>query len=95
MPSRQRKTHYDTFTKAKFQGIHYFLTKGGIAFDPRDIFQNFGVSERFDYEMIQPGVSSRNFRQSTSEETRERKPKVTETQLNEANHLLNTYELVI
>lgn len=52
VPPRQRKTHYDTLTKAKVQEAYYYLMKHEIEFDPRDIFNDFGVSQRSGYEMI-------------------------------------------
>ena len=82
-------SHYDTPQKAKVQGAYEFLLAKGISIDPREIFQHFGIrSERQGYKIIRNGASSRRRHHSTLVETRGRKSKVTEAQIQEADHIL-------
>ena len=63
------------------------------SFDPRNIFKEFGVSERSGQEMLQSGASSRTHHHSDFIETRGRKRKVTEDQIAEAHQILQDEEL--
>ena len=82
-------SHYDTPQKAKVQGAYEFLLAKGISIDPREIFQHFGIrSERQGYKIIRNGAFSRRRHHSTLVETRGRKSKVTEAQIQEADHIL-------
>ena len=69
---------------------YQFCTNHNISFDSRDIFRDFGVSERSGYRIIQQGASSRRHE---GIETRGRKRKVTEDQVKKADDILQNEEL--
>ena len=91
--SRPKKPHYDTPTKAKVQGAYQSLISHAIPFDPRAIFQEFGVAERAGYNIIKSGASSRTRHNSSLVETRGRKRKISDDQLKEADHILQDQDL--
>ena len=91
--SRPKKPHYDTPTKAKVQGAYQFLISHAIPFDPRAIFQEFGVAERAGYNIIKSGASSRTRHNSSLVETRGRKRNISDDQLKEADHILQDQDL--
>ena len=85
--------HYDTPTKAKVQGAYEFLQKKGLSYDPREIFDTFGVTHRTGYRIIKPEASSRQRAHQSLIETRGRKHKMTAEQAREADHLLQDDDL--
>jgi len=60
----------------------------GISHDERDIFQYFNVKERSGYTYIQPGASARTRSHRGLNETRGRKPKLSEADVATADSLL-------
>lgn len=87
MPPQYKYNHYDTPHRAMVQGAYRMLVAKVIPFDPREIFKQFGVSDRAGYKMIQNGASSRT-RQNAKQETRGRKCRVTPSQVREVDHFL-------
>ncbi len=84
---RQSRTHYDTLTKVKIQGVHQYLFSHATSFDFRDIFREFDVFERTSYLIIkQPFSCTRH--KSDIFETRDQKRKITEAQIDEADRIL-------
>jgi arsenate reductase-like glutaredoxin family protein len=81
-------TPFDIPTKAKVQEAYQFLRNHEIPFDLRDIFMEFGVSKRTRYKFIQEEASSRTRHHSNVSETRDRKRKVSKTQLDETDQIL-------
>ena len=89
MPPTRGTIHYDTPTRAKIQGDYHYLQVKAIPFDPRDIFREFGVSERQGYAIIQPEASARR-RHNIDDlnETRGRKCKLTSEQVRESDQII-------
>jgi hypothetical protein len=89
---RQSRTHYDTLIKVKIQEIHQFPCNHAILFDLKDIFKKFNVSNRTDYLIIKQSFS-RTRQKSDISKTRDRKRKVSEAQIDEANRILQDENL--
>ena len=79
--------------RPKFKELIKFLISHAIPFDPRAIFQEFGVAERAGYNIIKSGASSRTRHNSSLVETRGRKRKISDDQLKEADHILQDQDL--
>lgn len=92
MPPVRGTTHYNTPTKAKVQGAYQFMRNHDIPFQPRDIFKEFGVSDRQGYAIIQSETSRRRHSTDTIE-TRGRWSKLSGPQVSEADHILQDGEL--
>ncbi len=87
---KSKKSHYDTLTRVKIQDTHQFLLTHSISFDARFIFDHFEVSQRTKYEILH-NESSRT-RHHTNE-TRDRKRKLSDEQIAEADHILQDEKL--
>jgi transposase len=87
---RQSKTHHGTLIKAKVQVAYQYLVKHEISFDLKDIFAQFDVPNRTSYRIIQDEHSLRRHRDN---ETRGRKRKVIEAQLDETDRILQDKDL--
>ncbi len=86
-------THFYISTKAKVQEAYQFLRNHEIFFDFRDIFKKFDVSKRTRYKFIQKEAFSRTRHHFNVLETRDRKRKVSKTQLDETNQILQDENL--
>ena len=84
---------YDTLHRFRLQGPHEFLAAKGIEHYVRDIFENFSVTQRSGYRMIEPGAPSRTYANTVALETCGRKIKVISEQVREADATLQDDEL--
>ena len=93
MPKEIKRKHFDTPKRARVQGAIEFLRAKEIDVKNEEVFDFFNVSPASGYRLIRFEASSRTRHNQDLNETRDRKLKVSEAQVAEADKILQEIEL--
>lgn len=93
-PAPKHAPQPDTVKRAKIQGAYEYLKSKGIPYDPREIFDHFGVKQRSGYNYIAEGAPARMRGHRTDViETRGKSTKMTGAQVREVDHFLEEVDI--